>query len=512
MTAAPQNPTKIGKVSLVGAGPGDPGLITMRGVECLREATAILHDALANDELLGFAKPDCVVESVGKHGKGHLWTQSEIDSRMVQLAQQGHSVVRLKGGDPAVFARTAEELDRLVREKIPFEVVPGITAALAASSYAGIPITHRDWASAAAVITGHSLAIDGGNEADEQIDWPALARFPGTLVIYMGVTTAAQWSQALIGAGKAASTPVALVRRCSLPDQQTITCRLDEVASKLSSASDFRAPVIAIIGAVVPLGRRYDWFTQRRLFGQTVLLTRPIENAYRWTRELRNLGANVFNQPLIATHEIAHPTPRGPLPPASFLVLTSQQGVRSLFGHLQRNGQDARALAPYKIATVGPATANEFRKFSIEPDLSLAKDLNADNLAEQIIATSNDTPTSAIIFQASRSSGSLAAKLQSAGIQPIPIIGYEHRDVTTLDPSIAKALAEGLMDWTIVTSSLSAENLVRLTGETLRQTQLLAFSPKIASRLSDLGFPAVAVARQCTLAAVIEAIEESVRQ
>ncbi|MGN6133008.1 MAG: uroporphyrinogen-III C-methyltransferase, partial [Aureliella sp.] len=206
-TAGEIPPAKIGKVFLVGAGPGAAGLLTLRGAECLAAADLVLYDGLANSKLLRLA-PQAQHVCVSKHGSGPLWSQADITGELVRAARAGLCVARLKGGDPAVFARTAEELEALVAAGIPFEVVPGITAALAAASYVGIPITHRDHASAVAFITGQQQA-DGAQE----LDWTALARFPGTLVFYMGVTTASQWSRRLIAEGKSPATPAAIVRR-----------------------------------------------------------------------------------------------------------------------------------------------------------------------------------------------------------------------------------------------------------------------------------------------------------
>ncbi len=267
-----------GKVYLVGAGPGDPGLITVRGLECLRSADYVLYDGLINSSLLDWAeKAICI--SVGKHGGDPIWSQSEINAKLVELAQKGATVVRLKGGDPAVFARTAEELAVLSASGIPFEVVPGITAALAAASYVGIPITHRDYASAVALVTGQQQP-----DAASDIDWGALAKFPGTIVFYMGVTTVAQWSAKLIAAGKAPDTPTAIVRRCSWGDQTVVRCRLDEVTPALTPASKMRPPVIVIVGAVASLGESFDWFSSRPLAGCGVLITRAMRRPTTWPR------------------------------------------------------------------------------------------------------------------------------------------------------------------------------------------------------------------------------------
>lgn len=254
----------IGFVALVGAGPGHPELLTLRGCNWLSRCDVVLYDGLSNTDMLVHSpQAECIC--VGKHGQSRIWKQTEIIDEILRHALLGKTVVRLKGGDPAVFARTSEEVDALVAAAIPFEVVPGITAALAAGSYAGIPITHRGIASAVALVTGH----EEPGKPESAIDWSALAVFPGTLVIYMGVTTAEAWTTALIEAGKDPATPCAIVRRCSMNDQQQIHCRLDDVAGHLTPASRFRPPVITIVGEVTRLAETMDWFSKRPLHGRT---------------------------------------------------------------------------------------------------------------------------------------------------------------------------------------------------------------------------------------------------
>ena len=288
-----------GAVYLIGAGPGDPGLLTLRGAELLAKADVVLYDGLSNPALLSHA-PQAEQICVGKHGKSRIWKQLEIIDEILSHAKAGKIVVRLKGGDPAVFARTAEEAEAVLKEDIPLEIVPGITAALAAGSFAGIPITHRGLASAVALVTGH----EEPSKSKSALDWDALARFPGTLVIYMGVTTAEFWTEALLRAGKAADTPAALVRRCSLPDQQTIHCRLDEVAEQLNPASRFRPPVIVILGAVTQLAETMNWIKDRPLLGTQCSSHAPKGKPSLWrlcfvTSELESC----CNPPLQSSHQ-----------------------------------------------------------------------------------------------------------------------------------------------------------------------------------------------------------------
>jgi uroporphyrinogen III methyltransferase / synthase len=239
---------KVGKVFLVGAGPGDPTLITVRGAQCLAQADLVLYDYLINPELLRYAPESSEQSCVGHPHSGYAKLQEDVNRQMIAAARAGRIVVRLKSGDPHIFGRGAEEAAALVAAEVPFEVVPGVTAASAVASHAGIPITHRDAASAVALITGHRRADQNG----EELDYASLANFPGTLVFYMGITTAQQWSRSLLRGGRSADTPVAIVRRVSWPDQETIHCTLGTVADVIQQR-DLRAPAVIVVGEVVGL-------------------------------------------------------------------------------------------------------------------------------------------------------------------------------------------------------------------------------------------------------------------
>ena len=249
MNHAPATP--LGKVTLVGAGPGDPGLITVRGTQCLGEADLVLHDYLINPELLNYAPAAAERVCLGQPHHGREMLQPEVNRRMIAAAREGKKVVRLKSGDPHLFGRGAEEIEVLVEAGIPYEVVPGVTAAAAAASHAGIPITHRDMASAVALITGHRR----GDACGAALDYQSLAHFPGTLVFYMGMTTSRQWSEALLRGGRSPDTPVAIVRRASWPDQTTALCTLKTVADVIERQG-IRPPAVIIVGEVVALASR----------------------------------------------------------------------------------------------------------------------------------------------------------------------------------------------------------------------------------------------------------------
>jgi uroporphyrinogen III methyltransferase / synthase len=501
----------------VGAGPGSPSLITLRGIQCLQRAEIVLYDGLVNPAILRHAPPSAQRICVGKHGQGRMWSQREIDDAVIEFAQQGNVVVRLKGGDPAIFARTAEELDRLVREGISFEVVPGVTAAVAASAFSGIPLTHRDWSSAVAFVTAHSQAIDGGEEAEEPLDWQALARFPGTLVFYMGVTTAARWSQHLIDAGKLPTTPVALVRRCSWPDQQVIQCQLSEVAARLTPASAFRPPVLTIVGNVAQFYPQLDWFMHRPLFGTSVLITRPAQQSDALAAQLEELGAEVIIHPAIRIESVTDFTDldhairslAGTLPQTdhqlptlsnskkSWLVFSSRNGVDSFFNRLPKLGYDARMLGNTQIAAVGPGTAAALSEWHIlcdcVPDVSFGAESLANKLADQVAGRR------CLLVIGTRGRDTLATKLTAAGAVVQSVVAYQNVDEQNFDENILDRMKTGTIDFTTVTSSTIARSLVAAFGESLRKTKLISISDQTSDTLRELGFEPFQQAEEATL-------------
>ncbi len=323
---------QLGTVYLVGGGPGDPGLITLRGCQCLARADVVLYDYLVNPQILAHANPRAELVCLGRHGRDRILPQDEISARLVAHARAGRTVVRLKGGDPIVFAHAAEEITALERAGVPYEIVPGITAALAVGSYTGIPLTRGDDASAVALVTGRER--DG--KATE-LDYASLARFPGTLVFYMGVTTAEHWTGRLIAAGRSADTPAAIVRRCSLAGQQTIQCTLGSVADEIRTRR-LRPPAVVIVGPVAALATGHNWFVERPLFGVRVLVTRAAHQVAELASALSDLGADVLAQPAI---EIGPPADWAPVDQAlgrldqfDWLVFSSANGVRSLLERL----------------------------------------------------------------------------------------------------------------------------------------------------------------------------------
>lgn len=502
------SPSPCGPVYLIGAGPGDPGLITLRGVELLRRADVVLYDYLVNPELLKHTRADAELICLGQHGQAgsaRIWSQEEINLRLVELAKAGRCVARLKGGDPAIFARGAEEVETLVQAGIGFEIVPGITAALAAGSFAGIPLTHRELASAVALVTGQERP----DKPDSALDFDALARFPGTIVIYMGATTAPVWTEALIRGGKSPDTPAAIVRHCSLPDQRLVLCRLDEVAGHLAGPERMRPPLIVVIGEVVRLSPTMSWFDRRPLFGRRILVTRPEEQSAALVEPLRELGANVLVQPAI---RIAEPADWSPvdcaidaLPRFDWLVFSSANGVRFFLNRLLASGRDLRALGGVRLAAIGPGTAAELARFHLQADLQ-PDEFRAEALAAELVLQIPQTGKRFLLVRASRGREVLAETLRAAGASVEQVVAYSSSDVTQPEESTRRLLADGKIDWITVTSSAIARSLAAMFGEDLRRGRLVSISPVTTATLRELGFEAAAEACEYTMAGVVAAI------
>ena len=492
-----------GKVYLVGAGPGDPGLLTLRGAECLREAGVVLYDYLASPQVLALAPPEAELICLGRHGHGRLMSQAEINAAMVDHARRGRIVVRLKGGDPMIFARAAEEIAALETAGASYEIVPGVSAAQAASSHAGIPLTGRDQASCVAFVTGQESAE---KQDAAPLDYSALARFPGTLVFYMGVTTAPEWSRALMDHGKPRETWAAVVRRCSLPDQQTIFTTLGELADLLECRR-LRPPAVVIVGDVARERDVANWFTHRPLFGRTVLVTRPRHQAETLSAQLQQLGANVLYQPAI---EIREPFDWGPVDIViqrmndfDWLVFSSSNGAHFFLRRLLALGKDMRSLGGVRLAAIGPATVEALAEYRLKADFQPAT-FRAEALAEALALHVRGQRV--FLARASRGREVLAALLTAAGADVVQAVVYESRDIETPAADVVEALSAGRIDWITVTSSAIARSLVKLFGEALLRTRRVAISPLTAETLAESGYPAAAVAKQFTSAGVVAAI------
>jgi uroporphyrinogen III methyltransferase/synthase len=504
---SPQSRESSGRVFLVGAGPGDPGLLTLRGVQCLAEADLIICDRLVNTALLAHASPSAEVIALGHHAMRRDVSQQQINRMLIDAARQGRTVVRLKGGDPDVFGRSSQETDVLIEAGIAIETVPGVTAMSAAAAYAGIPITHADTSSAVALVTGKERPSKGS----PPLDYGKLADFPGTLVFYMGVTSAERWSKALLDGGRPADDPVAIVRRCTWADQQTVRCTLGTVAAEIQRRG-LRPPAVIVVGDVVRRMPEATWFTSRPLFGHRVMVTRPRGQGETLGQRLAELGAEVVLQPAI---EIADPPDWTPVDAAigrlskyDWLVFSSANGVDYFLRRLLANGKDLRDLAGRRLAAIGPGTGDALNAFSLRPDL-VPEAYRAEALADALIE--RDASAAFLLIRASRGREVLAERLRGSGGTVDQVVAYTSADVQEPVPHVAQAVEERTIDWVTVTSSAIARSLVRLFGKRLNDLKLASISPVTSATLRELGHEPSVEAAEYTTEAVVRAIVDSQR-
>ena len=359
---------KKGKVFLVGSGPGDPGLLTLRAKECIEKADVVIYDYLANVVFLDYAKKEAQRIYVGKEGGRHTLGQNEINRLIVEKAVEGLRVVRLKGGDPFIFGRGGEEAQELVKAGIPFEVVPGVTSAIAVPAYAGIPLTHRDFTATVAFVTGH----EDPTKETSNVAWDKIATGIGTLVFLMGVGNLSKIAASLMANGRSPDTPVAVIRAGTVPEQRTVTGSLGNIAD-IAQREKIKPPAIIVVGDVVSLREDLNWFEQKPLFGKRIVVTRAREQASDFVARLLELGAECVEFPTIE----AVPPPSwkeldrtlGNLESYQWLVFTSVNGVKYFFDRLENSGKDARDLKGIRIAAIGPKTAEAIRGKGVKPDL-----------------------------------------------------------------------------------------------------------------------------------------------
>jgi uroporphyrinogen III methyltransferase / synthase len=475
-------------VYLVGTGPGDPGLLTARALELIGGAEVIIHDRLVPDEALARAPANAQLIDVGKQGGGPSASQSDINRLLVEHG--GRAVVRLKGGDPFVFGRGGEEVEALARAGVPFEVVPGVTAGVAAPAYAGIPVTHRGLASGVALVTGH----EDPEKPEQSLDWPALAAFPGTLVIYMGVRQLEAIARRLMAAGRDPAEPAVVIERGTLPDQRVLEGTLATLPGLGA-----RAPAIVVIGRVAEPGRWGAWFEHRPLSGVRVAVTRARAQASDLVSRLRSLGATVIEAPAIriAPADFVLPDLRR----YDLLCLTSPNGVRLLFEGMESAGLDARALAGLKVAAIGPGTAAQLRSRGIVADVVPER-----FLAEGLVEALEGVPVKhALLARARQARDVLEQALRARGTDVDVLVLYE----TVADPLTAaqsEALAEA--DYVTFTSSSTVQFLIQSLGETdgLATQRLVSIGPVTSQALRQHGLEPHVEASQHDIEGLVEAL------
>jgi uroporphyrinogen III methyltransferase/synthase len=461
-------------VYLVGAGPGDPGLLTARALELIAVADVIVHDRLIPATALDGARADAEVVYVGKEGGGPSVSQDEIGGLLRRHGAAGRAVVRLKGGDPFVFGRGGEEAELLREAGIDFEVVPGVTAGVAAPAYAGIPVTHRDAASAVAFVTGH----EDPAKVESVLDWGALAAFPGTLVVYMGVRQLEAIAGRLQAGGRAASEPAAVIERGTLPGQRTVTGTLETIAG-VAARESIKAPAIALFGPVAALRRNLAWREAQPLHGVTIAVTRARAQASGLAGRLRALGADVVEAPAIRIRPLDGPAPD--LSRYDLVCLTSPNGVALLFERLLAAGLDARALAQTTVAAIGPGTARALREHGIAADV-VPERFVAEGLIEALAGT---TVTRALIARAAQARDVLPDALRAGGAEVDVLSLYE-----TVSEPLTDAQRRALSDADLVTftSSSTVRFFFEQAGDALGPgTRLASIGPVTTETLRERG-------------------------
>jgi uroporphyrinogen III methyltransferase/synthase len=458
-----------GTAYLVGAGPGDPGLLTARALELLASADVVLHDRLVPSEALAGVRPGAVVVDVGKVGGGDQVPQDETTRLLLEHVRAGRSVVRLKGGDPFVFGRGGEEALALREAGLAFEVVPGVTAGVAAPAYAGIPVTHRGLSSAVAFVTGHE---DPGKD-EPQVDWAALARFPGTLVFYMGVRRLARIAERLVAAGRDPGEPAAVVMRGTLPGQRAVRTRLAAIAEE-AAAAGIGAPAITVVGPVAGLADELDWLTGARpLTGRSVAVTRARAQAGTLAGRLRALGAAVAETPAIRIEPLdaTIPDPAG----YDLLCVTSPNGAELLLAGVR----DARALAGPRIAAIGPGTARALRAGGVVPDAVPER-----AVAESLVEALADVPVGrALVVRAQEARDLLGDALRARGAEVDEVALYR----TVREPLGDEARAAALGADYLTFASASAVRFFREAAGSLDGPRLVSIGPVTSAELRRLG-------------------------
>ena len=498
------------KVYLIGAGPGDPGLFTLRGRDCLAAADVVIYDALANDALLGHARKDAELIYVGKVAGDHALPQDGINRLLVEKAREGKVVARLKGGDPYIFGRGGEEAEALLEAGIPFEEVPGISSTIAAPAYAGIPLTHRNFASSVTIITGHENPDKPGSVHN----WQALAQSASTLVFVMGMKNLPDIARNLLDAGMDPATPAALVYRGTTPRQRSLVATL---AALPQAAVDqgFSNPSVIVVGKVCSLHDQLGWFEQRPLFGRSVVVTRAREQASGLAQELVQLGADVIQCPTIEIRPLDDYAPLdraiAALGEYQWLIFTSVNGVKYFWQRLELAGRDARALGSCKVAAIGPATAEALRIRGIVPDLVPEK-----YMAEGVIAgLQAQGPVSGmrmLLPRAAKAREILPEELRKAGATVDVIAAYETVPAAVLKDEVLAGLSDRSIDCVTFGSSSTVENFLSIfPAETLATSgaRIAAIGPITAATLARRGLPCHIQPSEFTIPALVAAVAEA---
>lgn len=496
-----------GLVYLVGAGPGDYKLISVKALECIKAADTIVYDRLADDRLLAHARPDAEMIYVGKASSAHTMKQDDINQLLVDKAQAGKTVVRLKGGDPFVFGRGGEEALKLVENGLPFEIIPGITSAISVPAYAGIPVTHRGIATSFAVITGH----EDPAKAESTIKWDKLATGVDTLVFLMGVENLSHITAKLIEHGRSAATPAAVIRWGTKPEQSVLVTTVGQAAADVAKHK-IKPPAIFIVGEVVTLRDKLAWFDQKPLFGKKVLVTRAREQASILTDQLEKLGADCLEAPAI---KIVPPDSFDPLDQAiknlatyHWLIFTSANGVDYFYKRLHDAGRDSRALAGIKVAAIGIQTAKRLKEYGVVADIVPAE-FRAEGIVEALEGLV-EPGMKVLIPRARVARDILPEKLQEMGAAVDVVPAYQTILGETNGASIAEQLNHGEIEIITFTSSSTVTNLLTLLGDggaqLVARAKVACIGPITAATCIDNGIEPDIIAEDFTITGLVKAI------
>ncbi len=501
-----------GIVYLVGAGPGDAGLLTVRGAELLGRAGVVVYDALVNKELLRLAPPEAELIYAGKLSNEHAIPQDQLNQLLIDKARAGQTVVRLKGGDPYVFGRGGEEAEQLAAAGIAFEVVPGVSSSIAGPNYAGIPLTHRDFCSSFAVITGHE---DPDKEGPE-VDWAQVAKSPGTKVVLMGVARVKSISEALVEHGMPDTTPVAMIRWATTGRQQTVVGTLRTIA-EIAEKADFKPPGLVVIGQVVALREKLNWFEKRPLFGQRIVVTRTRTQASQLSRLLVERGAEVLEIPTIrilpptGKHEIADALLE--LNAYDWLVFTSPNGVTAFFELFFKVFEDLRDIGGVRLAAVGPATADKLRAMHLKVDAT-PKEFLASKVAAAMAEQGSVENLRILLMRAEVANKDLPKQLEEMGAIVDDIACYKTVPETEDREGAVASLMETGADWITFTSSSTVENFnarIELKPLLARfpKMKLASIGPETTKAIMALGLKPDLEAKDHTVPGLVKAIENT---
>ena len=495
----------LGKVYLIGAGPGDPGLFTLKGKRCLEEADVVVYDYLANPRLLRYAKPNAELIYVGKQADQHTLPQEEIGRLLVARASQGKVVARLKGGDPFIFGRGGEEAEELAAAGIPFEVVPGVTSAVAAPAYAGIPLTHRDFTSTVAFVTGHE---DPAKE-ETSIAWDKIATGIGTLVFFMGVGQLPEIVAKLTRHGRSPLTPAAVIRWGTRAEQEVVTGTLADLADKCRG---MKPPALIVVGEVVALREKLRWFEALPLAGKRILITRAREQASSFAAVLEAAGAEVVEFPTIT---FTAPESWGPLDAAigrlreyRWVIFTSANGVRFFWQRLQAAGRDIRDLAGITVCAIGPATAAALHSLGIRADI-VPTEFKAEALVEAI-GTDDLRGSRVLLARAAESREVIPEELTRRGALVDVVPAYRTVKGAPDTEGLRTMLRDGKIHAITFTSSSTVKHFLDLVGEEAREllksVVVASIGPITAETAARHGIVSHVVPENYTIPALADAL------